>query len=63
MASFLKYLFIYLAAPGLSCSMQTLSCSIWDLVPWPGIEPGPPALGAWSLNRWTTREVPGLIIP
>ena len=23
------------------CSMQTLSCSMWDLVPWPGIEPGP----------------------
>ena len=28
------------------------------LVPWPGIEPMPPALGAWSLNHWTTREVP-----
>ena len=27
------------------------------LVPRPGIEPGPPALGAWSLNHWTTREV------
>ena len=34
-------LFIYLAAPGLICSM-------WDLVPLPGIEPGPPALGAQS---------------
>ena len=36
--SFLKnlfiYLFIYLAASGLSCSM-------WDLVPWPWIKPGP----------------------
>ena len=21
--------------------MQTLSCDMWDLVPWPGIEPGP----------------------
>ena len=31
---------------------------MWDLVPWPGIEPGPPAVGAWSLNHWTTREVP-----
>ena len=29
-----------------------------DLVPWPRIEPGPPALGAWSLSHWTTREVP-----
>ena len=35
-----------------------LSCSTWDLVSWPGIEHGPPALGAWSLSHWTTREVP-----
>ena len=33
------------------------SCGVWDLVPWPGIEPRPPALGVWSLSRWTTREV------
>ena len=46
---------IYLAAPGLSCSTR-------DLVPWPGIEPGSPALGARSLNLWTTREVPRLWI-
>ena len=43
------------AAPG-------LSFIIWDPVPWPGIEPGikpgPPALGAQSLNHWTTWEVP-----
>ena len=38
------YLFIYLAAPGLSCCM-------WDLVPWPGNEPRPPAFGAWSLSH------------
>ena len=25
---------------------------------WPGIEHGPPALGAWSLNHWTTKHVP-----
>ena len=25
--------FIYLAALGLSCSMRTLSCSMWDLIP------------------------------
>ena len=35
---------------------------MWDLVPWPGIEPGPPALGAWSLNHCTTREVPIFIL-
>ena len=37
--------------------MQTLSC-MWALVPWSGIEPGAPALGARSLSHWTTREVP-----
>ena len=37
--------------------MRTLSCSKWDLVPWPGIEPGPPALGVQHLSHWTTREV------
>ena len=42
---------IYLSALGLSCGM-------WDLVPWPGIELGRPALGAWSLSHWTTREAP-----
>ena len=77
---FKKYLFIYLAAPGLSCSTwdlrchvwdllvaacktfscggPTLSCSMWDLDPRAGVEPVPPALGAWSLSHWTTREVP-----
>ena len=28
-----------------------------SLVPRPGIEPGPAALGAWRLNHWTSREV------
>ena len=31
---------------------------MWDLVPCPGIEPRPPALGAWSPIHCTTREVP-----
>ena len=35
---------------------------MWDLVPWPGIEPGPPALGVRSLSHWTTREFPLLFI-
>ena len=34
------------------------SCIMWDPVP----RPGPPALWAWSLNCWTTREVPNFII-
>ena len=49
---------IYLAMLGLSCSMRILSCGMWDLVPSPGIKPRPSVLGAWSLNHWTTREVP-----
>ena len=44
--SFLKniFVFIYLASPSLSCSTQ-------DLVPRPGIEPGPPAWGTQSLSH------------
>ncbi|XP_057561359.1 nuclease EXOG, mitochondrial isoform X2 [Hippopotamus amphibius kiboko] len=37
-----------------------VAARMWDLVPQPGIKPGPPALGAWSLNSLTTREVPGI---
>ena len=44
----------YLAALGHSCSM-------WDLVSWPGIEPRPPVLGVWNLSHWTTRKVPVLM--
>ena len=47
---FKKYLFIYLSA-------LDLSCSIWDLVLWPGLEPRTPALGALSLSPWTTMEI------
>ena len=43
-------LFAYLAVLGLSGGM-------WDLVPWPGIEPGHPALEAQNFNHWTAREV------
>ena len=37
---------------------RIFSYGTWDLVPWPRIEPKPPALGAWCLNGWTTREGP-----
>ena len=67
---YLKYLFIYLATPGLNCSMWDIqsslqhtgffSCSMWDLFPWPGLEPGLPALWMQNLSHWTTREVPSL---
>ena len=36
---------------------SVLACQI--LVPQPGIEHVPPALGVQSLNHWTAREVPG----
>ena len=36
--------------------LHCAACEI--LAPRPGIEPMPPALGARSLNHWTTREVP-----
>ena len=52
---FFGNLFIYLAVLGLTCSM-------WDLVPWPGIKPGPPASGAPSLSHWTTKEILPLIL-
>ena len=35
-----------------------LHYGMWDLVPWPGIEPRPPAWGARSLSHRITREVP-----
>ena len=47
-----------LAVLGLCCSMWTLSWGMWDLVPWPVVEPGSPALEAQSLSHWTTKEVP-----
>ena len=52
-----------MAGPGLSCGIFLAVCKllvvacIWDLVPRPGIEPGPPALGAQNLTHWATREV------
>ena len=57
------FFFLNLAAPGLSCGTQdllashlNLSCGMWDLIPQPGIEPGAPTLGAWSLSHRTTRK-------
>ena len=41
---------IFTEARGIfSCDMQTLSCDMQDLVPWPGIEPKPPPSGAGVL--------------
>ena len=62
---FFNIYFYLIAVPGLSsstqdrfsCSIWTLSCSMWDLVPWPGMEPRAPALGPWSLSNWNSRKV------
>ena len=43
------------------CGIWTLRCSMWPLVPWPGFESGPPALGARNLSHWTTRGAPFLV--
>ena len=55
---FILFISAYSAAPGLTCGIHTLSYGVWDLVPQPGIESRPPALGMQSLSHWTTREVP-----
>ena len=47
----------YLTAPGLRCGMWTFSCSMWDLVHCPGIEPRPPELEVGHISQWTTREI------
>ena len=65
-----KYLFIwrhqisFAESSIFSCSTQDLffSYSMWDQVPLPGIKTRSPALGAWSLSHWTTREVPYIFL-
>ena len=50
---------LLVAARGIfSCCMRILSCGMLDLVPWWGLKPRPPALGARSLSHWTRREAP-----
>ena len=50
-------LFIYLFLFIWLLWVLVVACSLWDLISWSGIEPGPCALGVWSLSHWTTREV------
>ena len=42
------------------CWVLVAACGIY--FPDQGSNPGPPALGAWSLSHWTTREVPYSVI-
>ena len=50
---FTIYLFIF--------GPRHMSC--WILVPWPGIEPVPPALEEQSPNYWTAQEIRRLLHP
>ena len=59
-----SFCFQYLSPLGLIVTQGIfdLCLGMWHLVPWPGIEPRPPALGGQSLSHWTTREVPGHLL-
>ena len=54
----LKKIFFTWLCQVLFAACRFFSYSMWDLVSGPNIEPRPPALGAWSLNHCTIREVP-----
>ena len=49
-----NFFFCFFLVPGLSCRVWF---RMWDLVSLAEITPGLPALGALSLNHWTTKEV------
>ena len=56
----LLFFVCFLPVLGLNCNRQNFlvaECKL--LVPWPGVKPRPPALGAQSLSHWTTREPQG----
>ena len=55
-------IFTHLSELVLVTACGIFSFGMWDLDLWPGIEPGPPALGVWSLSYRTSREVPVLAI-
>ena len=52
---FILTLCIHLPVTGLGCGILAFGYGMWNLVPWSGIEPGPPALRAQSLDHWTMR--------
>ena len=60
--SFLKYLLIYLAVLGLSCSTQGLQLQYVGLNSLASDRTWASALGAKSLSHWTTREVPKIFL-
>ena len=42
----------------LTCIVWTLSCFMWDLVPWPGIEPELPCMGSTESQPLDQQESP-----
>ena len=55
---FEKYLIHQSALSSLFFFFQLCHLACRILVPWSGIESVPPEVEAWSLNHWTTKEVP-----
>ena len=53
LANFFFKLYIWLHQASF-VAHRIFSCSMWDLIPWPGIEPSPPASGVQCLSHWTT---------
>ena len=62
LSSFLFFSLLFLKSFFFACivvlfwGLHHWACRI--LAPHPGIKPTPPALEAWHLNHWTTKEVP-----
>ena len=58
---FLKNFFnLFVCAGNFGCNLWALRCGLWNLVPWPGIEPGTPVLGMQSLSHWTNQGSPSM---
>ena len=55
-------LFLYISIYFGCATHGLFSLSMWDLVPWLGTESGSPAMGAWSLSHWTTRDTPRILL-
>ena len=47
---------IFSVVPGI------FGCGMWNLVPWPRIEPRILAWRAWSPSHWTTREIQKIVL-
>ena len=59
MSAVIQYLYIL---KKMNLFILELCCVAWRIqFPSPHTEPLPPAVEAWSLNPWTTREVPNKI--